>query len=68
METRHSYSDAYVNRNGTVNGLAIHHVYGNDNEITKATISNGVPGFETAETDDPASFGIYILLFINQNL
>lgn len=40
----HSYSDAYVNRNGTANGHAIHHVNGNGNGITTPAVSNGVPG------------------------
>ena len=56
----HLYSDAYVYRNKTANGHAIHHVNGNANGITTTTISNGVPRIRNRafRTDDAVVFGI----------
>ena len=42
----HSYSDAYVNRNGTAN------VNGNDSGITMAVVSNGVSGNRNRAFED----------------
>lgn len=51
-ENRHSYSDAYVNKNETANGNAVHHVNGNDNEITTTFVSNGVLGIQNCAFRD----------------
>ena len=42
----HPYSDAYVNQSGNFNRHELHHVNGNDNEITMTVVSNGVSGVQ----------------------